>query len=1186
MSLEIMKFRVNILFRGRHGRKAADSSLRLALAAVLTLCFLGTPLWGNETCTWTGSWDSTPDEATDDIIIDSGDLTWDDSLPPNVASWLQGPAYTNTVTFDNTDSSVLTNLTIAGDCVISNGTWTHAANGAGAPATRKIDVFVGGNLILATDAMIDVKAKGYFDGPGEAVAGRTGGSHGGQGGENGGARGPTYGSLTAPVDPGSGGAESAHRGGGAVKLTVAGTTTLDGEISADGSDFILLQGCGSGGSVYLTTAMLGGSGWIHANGGIGDPAGSLNVQSGGGGRISVTLTSGTSFGSVGMQAHGGTYQQAGGGTVYRRSASHSLSEGVLIIDNAGASTYETDISSQVTETSVGEVQILNNGRLQILSNQRLDVSRVWSNAGFFNAETDSDVALISTQAATVYGSSSFQGLIVSNLAKWISFEAGATTTVDQELFLTGSGVSNLLLRSTASPTPWFLDVAAASILGIVNVDVQDSNADPGATVSALLSTDSGNNSNWVFATVGMTNVWLGSLSSDWGASLNWSQGRPPIPEDVKIVISNGTFNAILPSAKSVAELIVTPGAILDLGTHNLAVTGNADINGGIIARATETLRFMGEVDFTDGSFNRSTSTVYLADSDAQSMTSGGVAFHVLIVTNAGRSVTFTDLVSTEVLRDESASITLVGGVTGTMMRVCSAEGALTLTFGASTTSTIRDLFLQGQAGQQINLVSSSPATPWNLNLLRRPCVHHVMVADSDASGGETVYPYLSVNGGGNLNWSFGSTTLVWHGSTSADFSAAANWTPAIAPDTSARVIIDGLYLNAPAILTPQSVLELQLGCQHLSTLTLDGPLSIVEDMTVFGSGRLISNDPITIGGSLVVHGGGDLTHDANSDDGVADTNRLMITVSGNLTLDPGAMINVNEKGYFDGPGEALAGRTGGSHGGQGGVNAGGLGPTYGSARTPVDPGSGGSGSSYNGGGAVRLTVAGVTTLHGQVSSDGEDYDGAPSGCGSGGSVTLTTAMLKGLGTISANGGVGDFAGSLDVQSGGGGRIAVTLTGGDSFGSVRMTAFPGAYGRPAAGTVYREKASDGSGKGTLTIANDGEQSQDLYTTIPGQLIFDVSELEDVTLIVTNFAWMQISTSMTAQALMIHSANETFDLGDANDRLIVNHLGVNGGTTTKGGFYTTNNWNGFPTPPNATGAGNIFILSPGGSVLEFR
>ena len=48
------------------------------------------------------------------------------------------------------------------------------------------------------------------------------------------------------------------------------------------------------------------------------------------------------------------------------------------------------------------------------------------------------------------------------------------------------------------------------------VDVRDSDASPGATISALSSVDSGNNDNWSFASAGVTNTGIGTGNTEGG----------------------------------------------------------------------------------------------------------------------------------------------------------------------------------------------------------------------------------------------------------------------------------------------------------------------------------------------------------------------------------------------------------------------------------------------------------------------------------------------------------------------------------------------------------------------------------------------------------------------------------------------------------------------------------------------
>ncbi|HEX4263717.1 MAG TPA: hypothetical protein VH597_05205 [Verrucomicrobiae bacterium] len=88
------------------------------------------------------------------------------------------------------------------------------------------------------------------------------------------------------MDLGSpGGSTPFTPGGGAINMTVAGTLSLAGNISANGAPALGLNNGGrSGGSVWLTVGTLTGGGTISANGG---PANNLVGGGGGGGRWAV-----------------------------------------------------------------------------------------------------------------------------------------------------------------------------------------------------------------------------------------------------------------------------------------------------------------------------------------------------------------------------------------------------------------------------------------------------------------------------------------------------------------------------------------------------------------------------------------------------------------------------------------------------------------------------------------------------------------------------------------------------------------------------------------------------------------------------------------------------------------------------------------------------------------------------------
>ncbi len=162
----------------------------------------------------------------------------------------------------------------------------------------------------------------------------SGGSHGGYGGGfKTGYRGgsSTYGSIFQPVTFGSGGYNGP--GGGAIHLVVGNTLTIIGTLSSKGLDQD--TGGGAGGSVWVETNAIAGTGWILANGAA---AKITNGPSAGGGRVAIYSISSSFMGSI--KASGGSmtatadgpFKQGSAGTVYL-DVNHTR---ILIIDNGAA----------------------------------------------------------------------------------------------------------------------------------------------------------------------------------------------------------------------------------------------------------------------------------------------------------------------------------------------------------------------------------------------------------------------------------------------------------------------------------------------------------------------------------------------------------------------------------------------------------------------------------------------------------------------------------------------------------------------------------------------------------------------------------------------------------------------------------------------------------------------------------
>jgi hypothetical protein len=221
-------------------------------------------------------------------------------------------------------------------------TLTHVIGPSG------LTVNVEQDLVVAAGAAINLDHKGYpigdDPGPGAGVNGPVcggGGAHGGNGGlawPGDVSGGLAYGSILEPTDFGSsggGGSDSPSRvrspGGGVAKLTVGGTFTLDGSLTANGSGaWYNNQGGAAGGSLWVTAGRLAGTGAISANGGQGEW---IDGGSGGGGRIALYLGANEFAGTV-MARGGAPGRQAGGaGTIYTKLADEPT--GRVLVENGG-----------------------------------------------------------------------------------------------------------------------------------------------------------------------------------------------------------------------------------------------------------------------------------------------------------------------------------------------------------------------------------------------------------------------------------------------------------------------------------------------------------------------------------------------------------------------------------------------------------------------------------------------------------------------------------------------------------------------------------------------------------------------------------------------------------------------------------------------------------------------------------
>lgn len=319
------------------------------------------------------------------IMLNAGtskNMTWD--LDVSVQSWTQ-VGYAGTVTVATVAGAAgFTNFTILGNCVISNGVWTHHDN-ATSEAYRLV-VTIGGDLSIGPYASIDVSYSGYDVNYGPGSVGknlRGGGGYGGQGGAglDGVGRGLTYGSLTHPVTCGSGGGSfsgtgsGGGSGGGSAILNVFGAARIDGTILARGEDRISNNPCsgGSGGTVNLTADTISGTGTVSVAGGSG-----YNYSGGGsGGRMALVQKVGTDFDALQLSAIGGlcgagrSAQHGACGTIFQKKAVDSA--GTLLIDSGNISTTSSTVLSNDT-CRLDAITVTNGGVFLLGANAILDLT--------------------------------------------------------------------------------------------------------------------------------------------------------------------------------------------------------------------------------------------------------------------------------------------------------------------------------------------------------------------------------------------------------------------------------------------------------------------------------------------------------------------------------------------------------------------------------------------------------------------------------------------------------------------------------------------------------------------------------------------------------------------------------------------------------------------------------------------
>lgn len=839
-----------------------------------------------------------------------------------------------------------------------------------------------------------------------------------------------YGNIYQPITLGSGtlrnyaGWTSTGHGGGAIKLVVSGDTVVNGTLTASGknvTDGHTADGP-AGGSIWLDTQTLSGSGTIKANGGNG-LLNSFGESYGGGsgGRIAVYYNT-NSFPVASIQAYaggnGGT-NYSGAGTIYIEDKSVDVSgKGKLIVDN----NMHNGMLSGVPEGSYSfkELQATRYGHVEFIGQN--SVLNLVSGAGMMGDTTQSQVKISGTLEYSGVGTLTVDGVDLGINGKTLGIE---------DIAIGGLNPAGVTLYAKT----WYHSNLVPYSFGDVTVES-----------NGTLSLQSFQNGAASYSDDFGVNLGMTSLNVKSGGVVT-AEGKG-YPDDIGVGSGvHGGYqrnDGTLPYGDVFEPVTLGSGTLRNYagwtstghggGAIKLVVSGDTIVDGIITANGTNVTN--GHT--ADGPAGGS---IWL---DTQSLTGTGT-----ISANGGNGLlnSFGEsygggsggriAVYYQSSNFPEANIqAYAGGNGGTYY---SGAGTIYLEHKGTDTNKGGKLIVDNNGHN--GGFSGVKEGVYNFKEIQATRYGHVdfigqesrvTLAAGDSIVGDSTKPQVKMSG-----------TLVYTGSETFAVSGY------------------NLGINGKV----EGIQNITIGGQNVGEMTLYARTWFHNQTVPFTFGDLLVKSNGLL--SLVSYQNG--VGQTSDDYGVSlNLSNLEVEVDGKITADGlGYPVNV--------------GAGSGVHAGyQHNLST----VPYGDMYEPTTLGSGimrsyaGWSNLGAGGGAIKIFVNGTTLLNGSLSANGIDGNGEATDGGAGGSIWLDTGLLQGTGTIKANGGAGKNGyGGGGYGGGTGGRIAVYYENNDGFDLTKTStqAFGGlgGGGYSGPGTVYLENVTtDAPKQGSLRIDNNG------------------------------------------------------------------------------------------------------------------
>ncbi len=942
------------------------------------------------------------------------------------------------------------------------------------------------NITVETNAAISADGKGYAAGLGPAAGttGYVGGSHGGIGGNN---EALPYGSAVAPVEMGSGGSGAA--GGGAIRMIVSGTLTVDGRISANGAAPSSKTGAGAGGSVYITTGTLAGTGSLQAKGMDGTPGAYIdNSAGGGGGRVAVHYTTSTftgtalATGGVGRNVQGGAagtvglFDESNPAQVVLRAGHNWRFEE----EDAGINYWDILLSNTVTalEANITSVSAANSivvgGTSTFTLNSITSLTALTITveaSAAISADGKGYAAGLGPAAGTTgYVGGGYGGIGGNNSAVpygsavapvdmgsggsgaagggAIRMIVSGTLTVDGRISANGAAPSS----KTGAGAGGSLYITTGTLAGTGSLQAKGMDGTPGVQIDNSAGGGGGR-----VAVHYTTNTFTGTSLATGGAGRNAQAGNPGTvglfdesnPE--KVILHAGhnwrfeqddvdaslwdvqLQDTALTFETDVAEWTLENSLSL-AGTSSMTLNEGLKLNVPNITLAGTASLTGQNVELVLGGSLLIRDTSVLTVGGASKVTAATVTVETSAVISAdGRGYAKGEGPGAGTTNAAGGS----HGGAGGLANLGTYDSAVApVEMGSGGTNGVGggaiQLTISGTLTVDGRLSADAPGAPCNDGAGAGGSIYVVTgtLAGSgsiQANGGRACcYGCSSSKGGGG-----GGRVAVHYDASTFSGTASANGGPGYGADGAPGTV--GFFDES----NPEQVILIP--GHNWRFEAVDSAVSYwdIRIQNAYAS-MATGVTELILGNSLLVGSASTLVFIGASH----------ITAA-YITVEADSVISADGRGYAkgEGPGAGTTNAAGGSHGGAGGLaNLG----TYDSAVAPVEMGSGGTNGV--GGGAIQLTISGTLTVDGRLSADAP---GAPcnDGAGAGGSIYVVTGTLAGSGSIQANGGRACCYGCSSAKGGGGGgRVALHYSTNSFSGTASANGGPGAGADGAPGTV--------------------------------------------------------------------------------------------------------------------------------------